>query len=240
MPSQSLATPRFSILTSNFFSAGSSYGANQNAAYALLTTQIATSISAITWMLTEWGVRKQPSILGMINGAVAGLVCITPGAGFVDMTGAFFIGFFGGPLCYAGGQLKHYLGFDDALDAFGVHAIGGIVGGLAVGFFATDQVAVPFSYGDNAGQAVNGVYYAGVRKGGKQLALQLVGICFAIGWSFIFTLIILVIIDKTIGLRVSSEAEEAGLDSSIHGECNTATHVSHEVSPTLMVASEVP
>jgi ammonium transporter, Amt family len=169
-------------------------------------------------MLTEWAVRRQPSILGMINGAVAGLVCITPAAGYVDMTGAFFIGFFGGPLCYAGGQLKHYLGFDDALDAFGVHAIGGIVGGLAVGFFATDQVATPFGYGDNAGLPINGVYYAGVRKGGKQLGLQLVGICFAIGWSFIFTLIILVIIDKTIGLRVSSEAEEAGLDSSIHGE----------------------
>lgn len=89
---------------------GSAYGANQSAAYALLATQISTSVSSLTWMLTEWGVRKQPSILGMINGAIAGLVCITPAAGFVDMTGAFFIGFFGGPLCYAGSQLKHYLG----------------------------------------------------------------------------------------------------------------------------------
>lgn len=154
------------------------------------------------------------------------------------MTGAFFIGFFGGPLCYAGGQLKHYLGFDDALDAFGVHAIGGIVGGLAVGFFATDQVATPFAYGDNAGEPIAGVYYAGIRKGGRQLALQLVGICFAIGWSFIFTLIILVIIDKTIGLRVSVEAEEAGLDSSIHGECNTTSQLPNEVTPTMIVASE--
>lgn len=108
------------------FNAGSAYAANSRAAYALLATQIATSVSSLMWMFTEWGVRKQPSILGMINGAIAGLVCITPAAGYVDMTGAFFIGFFGGPLCYLGAQLKHYLGFDDALDAFGVHAIGGI------------------------------------------------------------------------------------------------------------------
>ena len=145
-------------------------------------------------------------------------MCITPAAGFVDMTGAFFIGFFGGPLCYMGAQIKHYLGFDDALDAFGVHAIGGIIGGISVGFFATDQVASPFGFGDNAGIAIKGVYYGGVTAGGHQLAIQLVGISFAIGWSFVWTYCILQIIDKTIGLRVSEEAEEVGLDSSIHGE----------------------
>ena len=131
---------------------------------------------------------------------------------------AFFIGFFGGPLCYMGAQIKHYLGFDDALDAFGVHAIGGIIGGISVGFFATDQVASPFGFGDNAGIAIKGVYYGGVTAGGHQLAIQLVGISFAIGWSFVWTYCILQIIDKTIGLRVSEEAEEVGLDSSIHGE----------------------
>ena len=134
------------------------------------------------------------------------------------MTGAFFIGFFGGPLCYMGAQIKHYLGFDDALDAFGVHAIGGIVGGISVGFFATDKVASPFGFGDNAGLPIFGVYYGGLYAGGHQLAIQLVGISFAIGWSFIWTYVILQIIDKTIGLRVSEEAEELGLDSSIHGE----------------------
>ena len=102
-------------------------------------------------MAAEWAIRGKPSVLGMISGAVAGLVCITPASGYVDMTGAFFIGFFGGPLCYAGAQLKHMMGYDDALDAFGVHAIGGIVGGIATGFFATDQVYVftvptPFLY----------------------------------------------------------------------------------------------
>ena len=133
------------------FNAGSAVGANFNAGYAMLATQIATSMAALTWLATEWAVRGKPSVLGMISGAVAGLVCITPASGYVDMTGAFFIGFFGGSLCYAGAQAKHLLGYDDALDAFGVHAIGGIVGGIATGFFATDQVNVfgapsPFLY----------------------------------------------------------------------------------------------
>ena len=122
------------------FNAGSAAGANFNAGYAMLATQIATSMAALTWLFTEWAVRGKPSVLGMISGAVAGLVCITPCSGYVDMTGAFFVGFFGGPLCYLGAQAKHFLGYDDALDAFGVHAIGGIVGGIACGFFATDQV----------------------------------------------------------------------------------------------------
>ena len=85
-------------------------------------------MAALTWLATEWAVRGKPSVLGMISGAVAGMVCITPASGYVDMTGAFFIGFFGGSLSYCGAQAKHYLGYDDALDAFGVHAIGGIIG----------------------------------------------------------------------------------------------------------------
>ena len=126
----------------------------------------------------------------MISGAVAGLVCITPACGYVDMTGAFFIGFFGGPLCYAGAQLKHMMGYDDALDAFGVHAIGGIVGGIATGFFANPVILA--NGGDiNAGGVVypRGVYYGSMEVGGTQLAHQLVGVLFAIGWAFIGTLI---------------------------------------------------
>jgi Amt family ammonium transporter len=110
------------------FNAGSAYGANENAAYALLATQIATSISALMWMLTDWAVFKTPSILSMMSGALAGLVCISPAAGYVDMTGAFFIGFFGGPLCFLGAQLNFCFGFDDALDSFSVHVTGGIIG----------------------------------------------------------------------------------------------------------------
>ena len=114
--------------------------------------------------------------------------------------------------------MKHYLGFDDALDAFGVHAIGGIIGGIATAFFATDQVGAPFGFGDNVGKPILGVYYGGLRVGGHQLAVQLVGISFSIGWSFIWSYILLQIIDKTIGLRVTVHDEELGLDSSIHGE----------------------
>jgi Amt family ammonium transporter len=110
------------------FNAGSAYGANENAAYALLATQIATSISALMWMLIDWAVYKTPSTLSMMSGAIAGLACISPAAGYVDMTGAFFIGFFGGPLCFLGAQLIFYFGFDDALDSFSVHATGGIIG----------------------------------------------------------------------------------------------------------------
>ena len=133
------------------FNAGSACAANFNAGYAMLATQIATAVASLTWLTAEWAVRGKPSVLGMISGAVAGLVCITPASGYVDMTGAFFIGFFGGPLCYFGAQLKHMMGYDDALDAFGVHAIGGMVGGIATGFFCTDQVSVfavptPFLY----------------------------------------------------------------------------------------------
>lgn len=136
----------------------------------------------------------------MINGAIAGLVCITPAAGYVNMTGAFFIGFIGGPLCYGGIQLKHKLGYDDALDAFGVHAIGGIIGGILVGFFATDKVS----------GGSNGVFYAGMHVGGRQLAMQIVGILFSIGWSFVGTYLILKVLDMTIGLRVSPLHEDEG------------------------------
>jgi Amt family ammonium transporter len=163
-------------------------------------TYIAAGAAALGWMITEWGIRKQPSILGMINGAIAGLVCITPAAGFVDTTGAFFIGFFGGPLCLLGSKMKHYFGFDDALDAFGIHAIGGTIGGLATGFFATDKL-IATGWGNQAGIPITGVYYGGLEAGGHQLAIQLVGVLFTIAWSFIWTYCILQIIDKTIGLR---------------------------------------
>ena len=101
-----------------------------------------------------------------------------------------------------------------------MHAIGGVVGGIAVGFFATPQVSAPFGFGDRKGIEIKGVYYGGLEVGGRQLAIQIVGILFSAGWAFIVTLGILMCIEKTIGLRVSEEAEEVGLDSSIHGESN--------------------
>ena len=193
------------------FNAGSAISGNFDmrfAGNACLATQISAATGALMWMLVEWAVRKQPSVLGMVNGAVAGLVCITPGAGFVDMTGAFIIGFVGGPLCYIGAQVKHYIGIDDALDAFGVHAVGGVIGGIACGFFAS-----PHLYALS-----KGVYYFVVKDGGNQLAMQLYAIIVSIIWAGGISFILLKGIDMTLGLRVSAEDEDAGLDSSIHGE----------------------
>jgi len=192
------------------FNAGSAVAANGRACYALLATQIATGTAALSWLATETLFRKKTSVLGMCGGAVAGLVCITPAAGYVDMTGAFFIGLFGGVLCYFGAQLKHYvLNIDDALDAFGVHAVGGIVGGIATGFFSTDTVT--------GNKHMNGVYYAGLHVGGMQLARQIAGILFAVAWSGIVSFVLLKGLDLTLGLRVSAE-EECDLDQSKHGE----------------------
>jgi len=193
------------------FNAGSAVSAGFNAGYAMLVTQISTAVAALTWMITEWIIRGQPSVLGMINGAVAGLVAITPACGYVDQTGGFVIGFIAGPICYFGAQIKHYLGYDDALDAFGIHAIGGITGGIATGFFATPSIC-----------GLYGVYYGDLTVGGNQLAAQLYGISISIGWASFATYIILKLVDLTIGLRVSEAEEDAGLDSSLHGESLTS------------------
>ena len=189
------------------FNGGSALAANARASMAILNTIISTSTASLSWMLVEWYFRKQPSVLGMINGAIAGLVTVTPACGFCDVTGAFIIGLLGGPFCYFGSQVKHYLGYDDALDAFGIHAVGGIFGGVATGFFAMP---------DNGG--FYGVYYAGLEVGGKQLGLQIYGIIVTCGWAAFMTTLICYAIELTMGLRVSAEHEELGLDSSIHGE----------------------
>jgi Amt family ammonium transporter len=112
------------------FNAGSAVAANNRAGMAILVTQIASATATISWMFTEWLHVKQPRVQGLVSGAIAGLVSVTPASGYIDQTGAFFIGLVAGPLCYGGIQLKHYLGYDDALDGFGVHGIGGIIGGI--------------------------------------------------------------------------------------------------------------
>jgi Amt family ammonium transporter len=198
--------------------AGCAFGANFNTGYAMLATQIAASTGALSWWLVEWAVTRESTVLGFISGAVAGLVGITPGSGCVDMNGAFLIGLFAGPLCYGGSMLKRFFDFDDALDAFGVHAVGGIVGGIATGFFATDQVVMGPQPGLLQGTSVQGVYYAGFHHGGNQLAAQLCGVLFAIGWPFCWSFVIAWVLENTIGLRVSREVEKAGLDLEIHGE----------------------
>jgi len=174
---------------------------------AILVTQIAASTAALTWMFIDWFYRGKPSVQGLISGAIAGLVSITPGSGYVNTTGGVFLGFFAGILCYFGVKLKHGLGFDDSLDAFGVHAIGGIVGGILTGFFATASVC-----------GVNGVLYGSGSDGWFLLAMQIYGIVVCAGWSAAMSLVLLILVDKTLGLRVSTEHEKVGLDRSTHGD----------------------
>ena len=182
------------------FNGGSSFAGDAIASSALLNTQIAASAAAFSWITTEYFVSKQPSVVGMVNGAIAGLVSITPAAGVVDATGGFFIGLLSGPICYLGIRIKKYFGLDDNLDAFGLHGIAGVYGGFMTGLFAR--------FGKN-----KGAFYGNPR----QIGLQLYGIVVCMGWSFVMSFIILLILDYTIGLRVSVDVERAGLDRSLHG-----------------------
>jgi Amt family ammonium transporter len=186
------------------FNAGSAVSAGGTASMAMLVTQIATAAAGLSWMFAEWIVRKKPSVLGIISGAVAGLVAITPAAGFVNPTGALVIGLVAGVVCYWGATgLKHMFGYDDALDAFGVHGVGGIVGAILTGVFAS--------------QAIGG--HAGLIEGNPgQVITQLYGIGVTILWTAVMTFVILKVIGLVIGLRVSPETETEGLDIVQHGE----------------------
>jgi Amt family ammonium transporter len=186
------------------FNAGSALAANGTAAMAMVVTQIATAAAALTWMFIEWGLRGKPSVLGIISGAIGGLVAITPAAGFVDPMGALFIGIGSGAACYWGATwLKRKAGYDDALDVFGIHGIGGIVGALLTGVFAN--------------KAIGGT--AGLLEGNAgQVVTQAWGIIATVIWCAIATAIILKVIDLSIGIRVDEETERDGLDLGLHGE----------------------
>jgi Amt family ammonium transporter len=186
------------------FNAGSAVAANGTAGMAMAVTQIATAAAALSWMFTEWLLRKKPSVLGIISGAVAGLVAITPASGFVAPGGALIIGLIAGIACYWGAVwLKRVGGYDDSLDAFGVHGIGGIVGALLTGVFASE--AIGGTPGLLEGNAV-------------QVWIQIKGIVATIVYSGVVTFILLKVIDLVVGLRVDKETEVAGLDLSLHGE----------------------
>ncbi|WP_421915600.1 ammonium transporter [Mesorhizobium sp.] len=181
------------------FNAGSELAADGLAGAAMLNTQVATAAAALAWMFAEWIIAKKPSVLGIISGAVAGLVAVTPASGFVNPTGAFIIGILAGVICYISAvKVKHIFGYDDSLDAFGVHGVGGIVGALLTGALA-DPLINP----------------AG--KGGS-VAIQLYGIVFTILWTAIATFVILYIVKALVGLRPTTQEEVEGLDISQHGE----------------------
>ena len=188
------------------FNAGSAVAANASAGMAMAVTQIATATAALTWMFVEWALRRKPSVLGIISGAVAGLVAITPASGFVDPRGALIIGIAAGIVCYWGVTgLKSMFGYDDSLDAFGVHAVGGTVGAILTGVLAV--------------AAVGGDGHSGLIDGNPhQVIVQLYGVGCTILYDAVVSLILLKIIDLVIGLRVDVDAEREGLDLSLHGE----------------------
>jgi ammonium transporter, Amt family len=186
------------------FNAGSAVSAGTGAGMAMLVTQVATATAAITWMIVEWIVHGKPSVLGIASGAVAGLVAITPASGTVGPEGALYIGIAAGICCFfAATSLKRAMGYDDSLDVFGVHAIGGIVGAILTGIFTAA------SFG-GAGLGDNSI--------GLQLWIQTKGVLFTIFYTGIFTAIILKLVDMSMGLRVNEEDEDLGLDLASHDE----------------------
>src|SRR5258706_4235288 len=188
------------------FNAGSAVAANGNAGMAMAVTQIATATAALTWMFVEWAIKGKPSVLGIISGAVAGLVAITPASGFVDPRGALIIGIAAGILCYWGATgLKNALGYDDSLDAFGVHGVGGITGAILTGVLAVS--------------AVGGESHSGLIDGNaRQVLIQLYGVACTVVYDAVVSLILLKVIDLLIGLRVDAGTEREGADLAIPGE----------------------
>src|SRR5438067_2696131 len=188
------------------FNAGSAVAANGNAGMAMAVTQIATATAALTWMFVEWACKGKPSVRGIISGAVAGLGAITPASAFVDPKGALIIGIAAGVLCYWGATgLKNALGYDDSLDAFGVHGIGGTTGAILTGVLAVS--------------AVGGEGHSGLVDGNAhQVLVQLYGVGCTVVYDAIASLILLKLIDLVIGLRVDADTEREGLDLAIHGE----------------------
>lgn len=187
------------------FNAGSALTSGTLAVTAFVTTHVAAAAASLGWVLAEWKHHGKPTVLGAASGAVAGLVAITPAAGFVTPMAAIIIGFGAGVICYLAIVVKGKLGYDDALDAFGVHGIGGTWGAIATGLFAT--------------LAVNGAGTDGLLYGNAGLLTkQLICVAASWGYSFILTFIILKVLDATMGLRVTEEDEVMGLDLTQHGE----------------------
>ncbi|TCV88204.1 ammonium transporter [Sulfurirhabdus autotrophica] len=186
------------------FNAGSELAADGRAGMAMVVTQIAAAAAALAWMFAEWMSKGKPSVLGIASGAVAGLVAITPASGFVGPMGALVIGLVSGVVCFWGAtSLKRMMGYDDSLDAFGVHGIGGIVGAILTGVFAVKNI------GGTAGM---------LEGNGGQVMTQILGVGATLIYGAIATFIILKVIDAIIGLRVSEEEEREGLDIALHGE----------------------
>jgi len=185
------------------FNAGSALASNENAALALVNTHLAAGAAAFSWAIVEWLKQGKPTALGVASGLVAGLVVITPAAGFVGPTSAVIMGLIVGPVCYGAVMLKGKLGYDDALDAFGIHGVGGALGAILTGVFAAEVWG-----GTN-----------GLIDGNSELFIEnIIGVLAAATYSVVVTFVILKVIDATVGLRVSNDQESEGLDTNLHGE----------------------
>jgi len=187
------------------FNAGSALAANGLAGAAFINTNTATAMAAISWMFTEWMHTKRPTVLGLASGAVAGLVAITPAAGFVNITGAMIIGILAGIVPYfAVATIKPKLGYDDSLDAFGIHGVGGILGAILTGIFADPSI----------NELGRGLLYGNP----KQLLTQIIAVAATMLYSAVMTLLIFMLVKAIVGVRVDAEHEITGLDESQHGE----------------------
>ena len=194
------------------FNAGSALEASGGSALAMVNTWVATACATMSWMLAEWMSKGKPSMLGAASGAVAGLVAITPAAGFVGVSGALVIGLLAGIICLWGvNGLKSLLGADDSLDVFGVHGVGGILGSILTGMFAAPSLGGTGVY-DYVANAV------GEYDMTAQVIAQLWGVGTVVLWSGVVSLITYKLVDLVIGLRVPEEEEREGLDISSHGE----------------------
>ncbi|HEY0436290.1 MAG TPA: ammonium transporter, partial [Phenylobacterium sp.] len=190
------------------FNAGSALGANGRAGMAMTATQIAAAAAALAWTFAEWAAKGKPSVLGAISGAVAGLVAITPASGFVLPGPALIIGIVAGVVCFWGATgLKHALGYDDSLDAFGVHGVGGMVGALLTGVFAYGPLSADATHPE-------GVFVHGLAL----FKAQAIAVAATVVFSALGSFIILKLVDAVIGLRVTEDEEREGLDVVLHGE----------------------
>jgi Amt family ammonium transporter len=193
------------------FNGGSALGAGSRAVFAIVATHLAASMGALTWMLLEWWTRGKPSVLGMISGAVAGLGTITPASGFVLPWHGLVIGLIAGSFCFwACTKLKQMLGYDDSLDVFGVHGVGGATGTLLTGVFATAALSI----GPDAPAGFPGLLEGNAR----QLLIQFYGVAVTLVWSGVLTFVLLKVIALFVPLRVSQQSEIEGLDVTQHGE----------------------
>jgi Amt family ammonium transporter len=192
------------------FNAGSALACNGVAANAFVVTHISSGAAALTWVLAEWIHSGKPTTLGAASGAVAGLVAITPACGYVSPVSSIIIGGLAGVICFGGVMLKGKFGYDDSLDVVGIHGLGGMWGALATGLFASTAI--------NSG-AANGLFHGNPR----QLWIQFISVVATIAFSFVMTFIILKVVDLLVGLRVTTEDEERGLDITMHNETGYTT-----------------